>query len=546
MLLNYISIIIVFIGFLAIRSYFFKKLSYLLHMFQQNGYKLNEFIVWLNDHTFSKVVTSRELLYIGLSLGIIYFGLPHFTNIALALSFGIYSVSWFIKTDFYEGKAVKKPLVTTARMKRLFGIVGILIIMELVALAYLLQHAATYPTFFQNLWFYGVGLAFMLMNLAFIVLLAGFIAQPIENQIQEGFKNKARKKLAALSHLKVIAITGSYGKTSVKFMLQAFLKSRYQVCYTPGSFNTPMGICKVINDDLNAQHQLLILEMGARYLGNIEELTQIARPNTALLTNVGYAHLETFGSQDAIAHTKAAIVRALIAGETAVLNGDDVRVREMGKDQPINRLLCGLENGDVQAKNIEYGTFGCRFDVHYKNEVVPVVTPLLGAHNVSNMLLAFGVGLTYGIRLESMAEIAKTLEPTEHRLELKKLGSYYMIDDAFNSNPVGAKNAVEILGQFKDVNRYIVTPGMIELGERSFEENYRFGEHIGNAKLEAVFLVGKARTKPIFDGIISTNYPQNAIFVCDSLNEANALLRERIQENDVVLYENDLPDSYNE
>lgn len=515
-------------------------------MFQQNGYKLNEFIVWLNDHTFSKVVTSRELLYIGLSLSIIYFGLPHFTNIALALSFGIYSISWFIKTDFYEGKAVKKPLVTTARMKRLFGIVGILIIIELVALAYLLQHAATYPTFFQNLWFYGVGLAFMLMNLAFIVLLAGFIAQPIENQIQEGFKNKARKKLAALSHLKVIAITGSYGKTSVKFMLQAFLKSRYQVCYTPGSFNTPMGICKVINDDLNAQHQLLILEMGARYLGNIEELTLIARPNTALLTNVGYAHLETFGSQDAIAHTKAAIVRALIAGETAVLNGDDVRVREMGKDQPINRLLCGLENGDVQAKNIEYGTFGCRFDVHYNNEVVPVVTPLLGAHNVSNMLLAFGVGLTYGIRLESMAEIAKTLEPTEHRLELKKLGSYYMIDDAFNSNPVGAKNAVEILGQFKDVNRYIVTPGMIELGERSIEENYRFGEHIGNAKLEAVFLVGKARTKPIFDGIISTNYPQNAIFVCDSLNEANALLRERIQENDVVLYENDLPDSYNE
>jgi len=515
-------------------------------MFQQNGYKLNEYVVWLNDHAFTKVVSAREILYFALSLAVTIWAQPYLTNLALAIGFSVYSISWFIKIDFYDGKAVKKPLIATSRMKRLFVITGILIAAQFIALAYFL--ALNTPNFidFQNLWVCAAGLSFMMLNLAFVVLLAGFIAKPIENQIQEGFKRQAREKLAALKHLKVIAITGSYGKTSVKFMLQAFLKSRYQVCYTPGSFNTPMGICKVINNDLNAQHQILILEMGARYLGNIEELTHIARPNTALLTNVGYAHLETFGTQDAIAHTKAAIVRALITGETAVLNADDARVCEMGKDQPINRILCGINGGEVRAQNIEYGVFGCRFEVHYKEEIVSVTTPLLGAHNVSNMLQAFGVGLTYGIRLESMAEIAKTLEPTEHRLELKKLGSYYMIDDAFNSNPVGAKNAVEILGKFSGVNRYIITPGMIELGERSVEENQLFGVHIGNAKLEAIFLVGKTRTKPIYDGIISTGYNAELIFVCESLNEANALVRERIQENDVVLYENDLPDSYNE
>jgi UDP-N-acetylmuramoyl-tripeptide--D-alanyl-D-alanine ligase len=545
-LLNYLSILLVLIGFLAIRSFFFKKLKYLLHMFQQNGYKLNEYINWLNEHTFTKVVSVRELLYFTLALAVSVWAQPHITDIALAIGFSVYSIFWFVKVDFYDGKAVKKPLVATARMKRLFLVTGILVALQLIAFIYFLFTKTPILISYQNLWVFAGGLAFMMLNLAFVVLIAGFILKPVEHKIQEGFKNQAREKLAALKHLKIVAITGSYGKTSVKFMLQAFLKSRYQVCYTPGSFNTPMGICKVINNDLNAQHQILILEMGARYLGNIEELTQIARPNTSLVTNVGYAHLETFGTQDAIAHTKAAIVRALVAGETAVLNADDVRVREMGKDQAINRLLCGIDDGELRAANIEYGTFGCKFDVLYKDERVAVTTPLLGAHNVSNMLLAFGVGLTFGIRLESMAEIAKTLEPTEHRLELKKLGHYYMIDDAFNSNPVGAKNAVEILAQFKEVNRYIITPGMIELGERSVEENQRFGEHIGNANLEAVFLVGKNRTKPIYEGILSTGYASDQVFVCESLNEANALLRERLQENDVVLYENDLPDSYNE
>lgn len=546
MLLNSFSIALVVIGLLALRRYTIDKLKYLFHMLQQNGYKINEYIGWLNEHAFTKVVSTREILFFALSLAAALWAEPLLTDLALSIVFCIYSVFWFLKIDFYDGKTVKKPLVYTARMKRLAFIAGVLVLAQLFVLLYFISQNKEGGISFQSLWIVAAGIAFIMLNLAFVVLIAALIAQPIENHIQEGFKKQAREKLAALKHLKIIAITGSYGKTSVKFMLQAFLKSRYQVCYTPGSFNTPMGICKVINNDLNAQHQILILEMGARYLGNIEELTHIARPNTALLTNVGFAHLETFGSQDAIAHTKAAIVRALNAGETAVLNGDDLRVREMGKNQPINRLLCGLENGEIQAKNIEYGTFGCRFNVHYQNQIVPVTTPLLGAHNVSNMLLAFGVGITYGIRLESMAEIAKTLEPTEHRLELKKLGTYYMIDDAFNSNPVGAKNAVEILGQFSGVNRYIVTPGMIELGERSEQENRLFGEHIGKAQLEGVYLVGKNRTKPIYEGILATGYASEKVFVCESLQQANVLVRERIQENDVVLYENDLPDSYNE
>ena len=145
-----------------------------------------------------------------------------------------------------------------------------------------------------------------------------------------------------------------------------------------------------------------------------------------------------------------------------------------------------------------------------------------------------------------MAIAAKNIEPVEHRLELKKQGELFIIDDAFNSNPVGAKNAVEILGQFKSGNRVIITPGMIELGDIEYEENKDFGRAIGNAKLDLVILVGEERAKPIQEGIEEAAESTQNVKVVNSLFEANDLVREYAKPGDVILYENDLPDVYNE
>src|SRR5690606_37317585 len=138
-----------------------------------------------------------------------------------------------------------------------------------------------------------------------------------------GYIKQAQKKLKSMPDLLIIAITGSYGKTSTKFALATILSERFSVCFTPGSYNTPMGICKVINNDLQPNHQILVLEMGARYEGNIRELCDIAHPNIAILTNIGIAHLETFGSEDVIARTKGELIDALNPGDTAIDNGDD-------------------------------------------------------------------------------------------------------------------------------------------------------------------------------------------------------------------------------
>jgi UDP-N-acetylmuramoyl-tripeptide--D-alanyl-D-alanine ligase len=145
-----------------------------------------------------------------------------------------------------------------------------------------------------------------------------------------------------------------------------------------------------------------------------------------------------------------------------------------------------------------------------------------------------------------MAIAASRMKPVEHRLELKRQGNLTIIDDAFNSNPVGAKNAVETLAQFKTGRRIIITPGMIELGELQNEKNREFGRQIGEANLDLVILVGANQTRPIKEGIQATNFDTSRVKTVQSLYEANRIMQDFAREGDVVLYENDLPDSFNE
>jgi len=391
------------------------------------------------------------------------------------------------------------------------------------------------------------------MIIPFFLFVAAFLMKPIEKRIQNRFKKQARNKLAAIPALKVIAITGSYGKTSTKFILEAILKERYKVCVTPGSYNTPMGICKVINNDLYAGHQVLILEMGARYPGNIRELCEIATPDISIITNIGVSHLETFGSKEVLIREKSTLARELKRGGILILNGDDQHVAEMADLRKDVKIIKTGSNGSMAAKNIRYDHNGTTFElISNKNSTgesgkIDVTTSLLGKHNIQNILLASAAARELGIREQTIALAVRSLKPVEHRLELRKEGDIYIIDDAFNSNPVGAENALEILSGFQTGRRIIITPGMIELGNLQEAANYKFGEQIANANLDLVILVGKSQTTPIYEGIRSTsNGAKTDVKIVNSLFEANDLLNNFIKPGDVVLYENDLPDTFNE
>lgn len=516
---------------------------------------------WMKEHWDEKVIPPNLALiniFIFLLLWFDDFLSDTFTYTSLFLIFFTFSVYWFWPVSNYRSAKVKKPLVYTSRVKRLlvpFTISSSLLpalfsYMSFTGLIPFSQYQLPY-SFTDFLSFdislLLIGWSFGTLLIPLFLLIAGLLTKPIETYIQNGFKKQARKKLASMPDLKVIAITGSYGKTSTKFMIRDLLKERFHVCSTPGSYNTPMGICKVINNDLEASHQVLILEMGARYEGNIQELCDIAQPDISVITNVGVAHLETFGSQDVIAKEKGTLVDNLQNGGVAILNANDSRVAAMGKGRDeIERILTGLNSGKVQGGNITYDTSGMAFDVAIGEEKERFQCRLLGAHNVQNLLLAIAVGKHFGLRLKTMALASEKIEPIEHRLELKKRGELTIIDDAFNSNPVGAKNAVEILGQFKTGQRIIITPGMVELGEIEAEENRKFGQAIGKANLDLVVLIGEERSQPILEGIKEEDSTAMNVRVVSTLFEANELVQKHARAGDVVLYENDLPDVYNE
>ena len=555
--LNIVSIIVC----LVFARYYWYRSKFFIHVFQQIGYKPNEYWQWLRDHWEQKVIPA-DLAIFNILLFAVVVGLEwlkiEVTNSSKTVVLFTFCIFWFSSIKRFKNEKVKKPLVITARVKRLIIPVSIIIIFTPT---YFLTWSYTglmpfywiaIPTYDAGFLSFDVillifGWIFGAIIIPFSIFLGSLITKPIEKNIQNGFKKQAKQKLASMPHLKVIAITGSYGKTSTKFMVRDLLKERYSVCSTPGSFNTPMGICKVINNDLQSHHQILILEMGARYKGNIQELCDLARPDISIVTNVGVAHLETFGSQDVIAYEKGRLVDNLVSGGVAILNADDPRVSKMGEGRAeIQRILVGLTAGEIQAGEITYDTSGSHFEVQFEDEKEAFQTRLLGAHNIQNMLLAIGVAHHLGIRAKTMSIASKGIEPIEHRLELKPQGELTIIDDAFNSNPVGAKNAVEILGQFKSGKRIIITPGMIELGEIEYEENKKFGNAMGKADLDLIVLVGEERAKPMMEGIKEISESVDHVRIVNSLFEANDIVRSVAKSGDVILYENDLPDVYNE
>jgi UDP-N-acetylmuramoyl-tripeptide--D-alanyl-D-alanine ligase len=419
-------------------------------MFQQLGYKGNEFRSWLARHLYTRVILPEHFLFVVVVFSLLVLLSERLTLTAATLILTTYVIFWFGSASRYRPDEDKKPLVFTPRMKRLAASLAAFLLFMIFLVVDLSLNGQFLNT---RLVIRGTGLTlldvepyFLLFGLVvsdlsipFLLLFASWLLRPVENQIQKGFKRKARRKLKGMPELKVIAITGSYGKTSTKVMIRDLLKERYRVCATPGSCNTPMGICKVINDQLDRHHQILVLEMGARYKGDIDELCDLATPDIAVITNVGTAHLETFGSPEAIAREKSTLARRLKPGGLLILNGDDPVVTEMDQwCEEATVIRAGLAEGDLRATDVTYDRNGTSFKLQIAHpdgtlSEQQISFRLLGVHNVMNFLLAASVADRMGIRSATMSLAAREFEPVEHRLELKERGGVTVIDDAFNS-----------------------------------------------------------------------------------------------------------------
>lgn len=453
-------------------------------------------------------------------------------TVALAILGG-----WWCQSILQVKKA-KKPFVFTMRVKRTYIVSAIVFTLICAMVGFMLT--GTEPRL------YIIGLFPLLLPLW--VALGGLCAWPIEKLVSEMYFRDAQKKLAARPDLIKIGVTGSYGKTSVKFILGTILQEKFQVLVTPSSFNTPMGVTRIIREKLMPAHQIFVAEMGARHVGDIKELCRLVHPHHGVLTSVGPQHLDTFHTLERIKSTKYELMDAIPDGGCCFFPDDKAICRELFDKTRKEKRLCSIhpsaDDADVWATDIHVSPEGSSFILHTMNDEIRCQTRLLGEHNIQNIILAATVGLHLGMNLRQIARGISKIMPVEHRLQLIPSTGVTIIDDAFNSNPKGAQAALKVLREF-DGRRIIITPGMVELGEGEEQFNHDFGTMMADC-VDVAILVGKKHTSPIARGLKEAGFPKEQLYVVSTLDEATAILRQIGHPGDVALFENDLPDNYSE
>lgn len=475
----------------------FFRLRRALHVFQLEGYKRQRFLEWCRNNP------DRRL--------------------------------------FLSSQPQKKPLVMTGRAWR------ILVTATLLSVFGVLVPSGLVHIWWGTPWDLIVCVAMfaaLFFGLPRVLVVADVLMTPVQAAINGGFLRRARAKLADVNP-RVIGVTGSFGKTSTKFAIEKLVAAPNEVLATPGSFNTPLGVCRTINEQLEPRHRFFVVEMGAYHEGEIAELCRFVEPTIGVLTAIGPAHLERFGSMDAIRRGKYEIVKSLGRDGTAVMNVDDPEVRKLADQTTDVRLVrYGIDpegKPDVTAHSVRTTNEGTEFTIATGSDEMKVKTRLLGKHAIGHILAGVSVATVTGRSLRDLVEPIAALEPVEHRLQvIKGAGGVTVIDDAYNSNPEGAAAALEVLAAMPARKRVVVTPGIVELGPLQGEANAEFGRRAA-AVADVVIFVARLNRDALTSGASEGG---GEVVVVDSLEEATARLQGLLQPGDVVLFENDLPDQY--
>lgn len=501
-------------------------------MLQQNYYdESKRYFLWILKNS-KKVWLELDVIFP--ILAILYLLT---TDVSLILFIVFYLVLTFFYTKKTKNEQVKKPLVVTSRIKRLYLTIILIYVLIVIPMVYIDEMLVTNYLF----------LGFVGYLNYLVVLLANFINQPVEKLVYLLYKRKASRKLKKYD-IPVIGITGSYGKTSSKNIVNDILSVKFNSFSTPKNFNTTYGLINTVNNYLDKFSDLFIAEMGAFKKGEIRNSCKFIKPTHGILTTIGQAHLESFGSQKNIQEGKFELIESLPSDGIAILNGDDEYQVNYKLKNNCNVYWIGINNKNVDlcATDIRLSCQGTTFKVKFKDDdkEYEFKTRLLGNHNVYNLLSGILLGKLLGMSISELQRGVSQVKTIEHRLELKKMGDINLIDDAYNSNPVGSKAAVEVLGMMPGM-KIIVTPGMIELGDEQYNLNRKFGTYIAD-NVDYVILVGKEQTKPIYDGLIDKNFDKEKIFILNDVKEAFPLMRKLSDGETYVLLENDLPDLFNE
>ncbi len=500
-----------------------------LHLYQLNSYK----IITTYKTLYAQTKVGDALLYLvsALLFYLLYFLVDNYVFRIVWISLFYLLFFIYVINFLPDNSNLKTPLRYTRRVVRflIIYLVCFFIIYMLIFLG--VKNDLFYFTLFNTFYIVGI-LVFALTHL---------ICIPIEKCVYLFYLNRAKAKLSSNSQLLKIGITGSYGKTSTKFILHTILSEKYFVLSTPNSYNTPMGITKTVLSELNNNHQVFIMEMGANKVGDIKYLCKVFKPQIGILTSIGNCHMQSFKTPQNIINTKCELQQNLHNPKLMVFNAEDKRVNDCSKKYKLNKKLIGVGQ-DLYADNVVVTTEGCIFDIICKNEFyAKVTTKLLGEHNVLNILLCVAVAIELGLSKQQIIRGISKLAPVKNRLELVNYSSgLTVLNDAYNSNSKGCEVALKTLAKFTNKNKIVITCGMVELGAQQYKDNYRFAKQIAGVA-DKVYIVNNINKSALQNGLFDAGFDFNNYKFVSRFNKIDF---SKFTKDDVVLIENDLPDNY--
>lgn len=332
-----------------------------------------------------------------------------------------------------------------------------------------------------------------------------------------------RKKLG----LKVVGVTGSCGKTSTKDLIAAFLSEKYKVFKTKGNFNNQIGLPLMILE-LDSTYDVAVLEMGMSDLGEIDVLAKCARPDIAVITNIGLSHIENLKTQDNILKAKSEIFNYFDESNTLIINGEDKNLLKI-KDKCFEILRIGYNHEyDVYAFNIILMEDNTTFSIQDNNQEIIFNIPMAGKHNILNSMLAIAVAMKLNLSFEEMKLGIKNLEATSMRLEVIKKDKITIINDCYNASPDSMKSSMDVLNAYKKGRKIAILGTMNELGDEAVNAHTEVGNY---AKDKVDLLIAIGSYKECF----RKGYSLDSIFTFEDKKDFIGNLKTIIKENDVIL-----------
>ncbi|MBQ4578967.1 MAG: UDP-N-acetylmuramoyl-tripeptide--D-alanyl-D-alanine ligase [Clostridia bacterium] len=517
----------------------FLALRQALHMFQLNGYQDLSYGNYLKTHK-KTYWNAKRLVPCGLML------LGGMSINAQPILFAAGAGLWVLVN---RPQKAKKPLVYTPRVKRLLICAAVVTVAWASLTDYITTVLLISGIMLQSGLVVMLGVLYTSLALALFILfqhrlimLYNDLMSPIEKAINNHYINDARKILASRPDLRVIGITGSYGKTSTKYFLQRLLSTRYNVYMTPGNYNTTLGVTRAVREGLRPTHEIFLCEMGARHVGDIKEVCDLAKPTMGVITSVGPQHLETFGSQERVLRGKLELAQAVKGKGPVFLNFDSQLLQEAKLGQEV--ISYGINGEDYTMSNLSIDENGSRFSVKAPDGTrQEFSTRLLGHANVQNICGAIAVAHHLGIPMTVLAPAVRQLESVPHRLQLIRQTGLTVIDDAYNSNPAGAKNALETLALCRGT-RIVITPGLVELGDRELDFNRTLGEQAASCCHHLITVGESDRVDAIQKGAREGGLHRDSIHAAATVQQAMELARGLSGDDKMVLLLNDLTDNY--